>query len=110
MLFWDISIPAQFNGWFILPILAGVSQMISSKLLTPAMPPPRRQRRAAADQQDDAMVHATVLRLDLRHLYFRVLLYWLFSNVFQVLQQLAINWYFDKKKVKSNPEEEVIKP
>jgi YidC/Oxa1 family membrane protein insertase len=110
MLFWDISIPAQFNGWFILPILAGVSQMISSKLLTPG------NASAAgndAQQQTNKMMQwfMPLFSVWICATYTSAFsLYWVFSNVFQVLQQLAINWYFDKKKVKSNPEEEVIKP
>ena len=28
----------------------------------------------------------------------------------QILQQLFINWYFSKKKLAANSEEEVIKP
>ena len=34
MLFWEINIPAQFNGLFILPVLAFVTQYFSSKLLS----------------------------------------------------------------------------
>lgn len=108
MLFWNISIPAQFNGWFILPLLAGVSQMISSKLLTPT-----QTAGNDAQQQTNKMMQwfFPLFSIWICATYTSAFaLYWVFSNVFQVLQQLVINWYFDKKKVKPNPEEEVIKP
>lgn len=110
MLFWDFNIPLQFNGWFLLPLLAGASQFLSSKLLTPATP-----ATAASDtqKQTNKMMQwfFPLFSIWICASYTAAFaIYWVFINVFQILQQLFINWYFDKKKTKPNPEEEVIKP
>ncbi len=109
LLWWPISVPMQFNGWFLLPILAGVTQLISSKLLTPTT------TTAANDtqQQTNKMMQwffplFSVWICATSTAAFS--LYWVFINVFQIVQQLAINKYFQNKKDKSNAEEEVIKP
>lgn len=109
MLFWDFNIPLQFNGWFLLPLLAGASQFISSKLLTPATP----ATGTDAQNQTNKMMQwfFPLFSIWICASYTAAFaVYWVFINVFQILQQLFINWYFDKKKTKPNPEEEVIKP
>lgn len=109
MLMWDLNIPLQFNGWFLLPLLAGASQFISSKLLTPATP----ASSTDAQKQTNKMMQYffPLFSIWICASYTAAFaIYWVFINVFQILQQLFINWYFDKKKIKPNPEEEVIKP
>lgn len=109
LLFWPLNVPLQFNGWFILPLLAGASQLISSKLLTPAT----TTAGTDAQQQTNKMMQwfFPLFSIWICASYTSAFaLYWVFINVFQILQQLFINWYFDKKKPKPNPEEEVIKP
>jgi YidC/Oxa1 family membrane protein insertase len=111
MMFWTISIPAQFNGLFILPLLAGASQMLSSKLLTPNT----AASGAASDSQQQ-----TNKMMQWFFPFFSIwicatstsafALYWVFINVLQIIQQYFINMYFDKKKSKTKLEEEVIKP
>jgi YidC/Oxa1 family membrane protein insertase len=109
MLMWDLNIPLQFNGWFLLPLLAGASQFISSKLLTPAT----QGASTDAQKQTNKMMQwfFPLFSIWICASYTAAFaIYWVFINVFQILQQLFINWYFDKKKIKPNPEEEVIKP
>jgi len=109
MLMWDLNVPIQFNGWFLLPLLAGGSQLISSKLLMPASP----ASGTDAQQQTNKMMQwfFPLFSIWICASYTAAFaLYWVFINVFQILQQLFINWYFDKKKPKPNAEEEVIKP
>jgi len=109
LLMWPISVPLQFNGWFILPLLAGASQLISSKLLTPTT----SAASTSTQQQTNKMMQwfFPLFSIWICASYTAAFaLYWVFINVFQILQQLFINWYFDKKKPKPNPEEEVIKP
>lgn len=109
MLMWDLNVPLQFNGWFLLPLLAGGSQFISSKLLTPATP----ASGTDAQKQTNKMMQwfFPLFSIWICASYTAAFaIYWVFINVFQILQQLFINWYFDKKKIKPNPEEEVIKP
>lgn len=109
LLFWNLNIPLQFNGWFILPLLAGASQLLSSKLLTPTTAAAGND----AQQQTNKMMQwfFPLFSIWICASYTAAFaLYWVFINIFQILQQLAINWYFDKKKPKANPEEEVIKP
>ena len=109
MLMWDLNIPFQFNGWFLLPLLAGASQFFSSKLLTPAT------QAGSTDQQKQTnkmmQWFFPLFSIWICASYTAAFaIYWVFINLFQILQQLFINWYFDKKKTKPNPEEEVIKP
>ena len=109
MLFWDFNIPLQFNGWFILPLLAGGSQLISSRLLTPSNPAAGNETQ----QQTNKMMQwfFPLFSIWICASYTAAFaLYWVFINVFQILQQLFINWYFSKKKLAANSEEEVIKP
>jgi len=109
MLFWDFNIPTQFNGWFVLPLLAGVTQLISSKLLTPT----NTATGTDAQQQTNKMMQwfFPLFSIWICASYTAAFaLYWVFINLFQILQQLFINWYFDRKKTNPNPEEEVIKP
>ncbi len=109
LLMWPIHVPFQFNGWFILPLLAGASQFISAKLLTPTT----SAAGTDAQQQTNKMMQwfFPLFSIWICASYTAAFaIYWVFINVFQILQQLFINWYFDKKKVKPNPEEEVIKP
>lgn len=109
MLFWDFNIPLQINGWFLLPVLAGASQLLSSKLLTPTS----QASTNDPQQQTNKMMQwfFPLFSLWICASYTAAFaLYWVFINVFQILQQLFLNWYFNKKKVAANSEEEVIKP
>jgi YidC/Oxa1 family membrane protein insertase len=109
MLFWDLQVPAQFNGLFLLPLLAGASQLLSARLLTPPT------AAAGNDQQQQ-----TNKMMQWFFPFFSIWicatstaafsLYWVFINVIQILQQFFINKYFEKKKPETSLEEEVIKP
>ena len=109
LLMWPISVPMQFNGLFLLPLLAGVTQLISAKLLTPATTTAGNDTQ----QQTNKMMQwffplFSIWICATSTAAFS--LYWVFINVFQIVQQLAINKYFQNKKDKTTAEEEVIKP
>ena len=109
MLMWDLNVPLQFNGWFLLPLLAGASQFFSSKLLTPATQAGNTDQQKQTNKMMQWFFPLFSIWICASYTA-AFAIYWVFINLFQILQQLFINWYFDKKKPKPNPEEEVIKP
>ena len=105
VLFWTISIPTQFNGFFILPLLAGASQFLSSKLLTPAT-----QGNAQQQQQNKMMQwFFPIFSIWICATYTAAFsIYWVAVNLIQIVQQYLLNLYFDKKDAMKP--EEVAKP
>ncbi|MDO4548783.1 MAG: YidC/Oxa1 family membrane protein insertase [Clostridia bacterium] len=106
VLMWTIAIPSQFNGYFLLPLLAGVSQFLSASLLTP-------QTAAVSDQQKSTN--------SMMKWFFPIFsvwicatsnsafsLYWVAVNLIQMIQQYVLNKVLDKKPT-ALPEE-VSKP
>lgn len=94
-----IEVPMQFNGLFILPVLSAVSQILATKL----QPQP-----AAAGQSEQQQAQNKMMQ------YFFPLfslwicatstsafaLYWVASNVIQVLQTWLINLYLNAQEKK----------
>ena len=102
MLMWTISIPMQFNGLFILPLLAGFSQILSSKLMTPAdTGNPTAQSTNKMMQWFFPIFSIFICATSTA----AFALYWVAINVIQIVQQFFVNMYFDKKKPTINPEE-----
>ncbi len=104
LLMWRIQIPAQFNGLFILPLLAGATQFFSSKLLTPA-----NQAQSAQQQSTNKMMTwffpiFSIFICATSTAAFSI--YWVAVNVIQIVQQFFINLYFEKQDAKK-PEEVV---
>jgi YidC/Oxa1 family membrane protein insertase len=98
-LFWTINIPAQFNGLFILPVLAFVSQYLTTKLTSAGQP---------QQQKQNAMM---TWMFPIMSLFFcasynaAFAIYWVAVNVFMLAQQVLLTWYYDKK----SPKQEVVK-
>ena len=94
LLMWTISIPQQFNGLFILPVFAAVSQFLSSKLLTAAQP------NTAQTQSTNQMMN---WMMPLVSLFFCATsnaafsIYWVAVNLVMIVQQYALNMYFDRR-------------
>lgn len=106
ILMWTISIPMEFNGLFILPLLAGVSQFASSKLLS------RSQPSTAQTQSTNQMMTwffplFSVFICATSNAAFSI--YWVAINIIQIVQQHLMNIYFDRKDAAAKPEE-VIEP
>lgn len=104
LLFWTIQIPAQFNGLFILPLLAGASQFFSSKLMTPT-----GQAQSAQQQQTNKMMTwffpiFSIWICSTSTAAFSI--YWVAVNILQIVQQYFINLYFERQD-KAKPEEVV---
>lgn len=105
MLFWTINIPAQFNGLFLLPVLAGVSQFFSSKLMNNGQTQPvdaNNQQSSNTKMMQWFMPLFSVFICATSSAAFS--LYWVFISLIQTVQQVLINLYFKRKKAKK-PEE-----
>lgn len=102
MLFWNIQIPGEFNGLFILPILAFVTQFASTKVISAG--------QTAQQQQQSKMMNwmfpiISIFFCATSNAAFAI--YWVAVNIFMMIQQYALNWYFDKKSAQA---EEVVQP
>ena len=103
LLMWTITIPKKFNGLFILPILSAVSQFFTSKFMN------------AGQQSSNAQQASTNKFMQWFFPLFSLwicagynaafAIYWMAANVIQVVQQLAVNWYFDRQDRKKALEE-----
>ena len=99
LLFGRIEVPMQFNGLFILPVLSAVSQILATKL----QPQP-----AAAGQSEQQQAQNKMMQyfLPLFSLWIcatstsAFALYWVASNVIQVLQTWLINLYLNAQEKK----------
>ena len=107
MLFWTISIPAQFNGLFILPVLAGASQYLSSKLLSGQQTPAANSSAASTNRMMQVFFPIfSVWICATSTAAFSI--YWVAINIIQIAQQYLMNVYFDRKEAKKP--EEVAEP
>lgn len=96
---WTITIPSQFNGLFILPILAFVTQFLSTKITN------AQQTQQQKDQNKLMTWLFPIISIFFCASYNAAFaIYWVFVNIFMLLQQLAINWWFDHK----TPKQEAI--
>ena len=102
MLFWTISIPAQFNGLFILPILAFVTQYLSTKLLNVGQTQQQQQQNKIMNWMFPIM---SIWFCATSNAAFAI--YWVAVNIIMMIQQYALNWFFDKRTTAA---EEVVKP
>ncbi len=102
IMLWKIEIPAQFNGLFILPILSAVTQFISSKMMP-------QQNTANQTEQQKTQSQMMQYFFPLFSLWIcststtAFTIYWVFSNVIQIVQTWAVNLYFknqEKKQIK----------
>jgi len=108
---WNFTIPGSFNGLFLLPIIAAGTQLLSSKLI-PGMggtaDPNAAGKSGSAGSTNKMMMYLfpimSIFICATTNAAFSI--YWVAANVIQIVQQLALNFWFDKKAAK----EKVGKP
>ena len=92
LLMWTISIPEAFNGWFILPILSGVTQLVSSKLMNAGQPQQQSQKSNQAFMTYFFPLFSLWICATSNAAF---ALYWAFVNVLQIGQTYIINLILD---------------
>lgn len=105
LLFFSITVYKDFNGMYILPILAVVSQLLMQKLTA-------KQQGAAATQQGGNQ-NMMMYMFSFMSLWFCTTstsafsIYWVFSNIFGMVQQFAFAKYFAWQDRKAATAQEV---
>ena len=99
------------NGLFILPILAGVSQLLMTKLMNGKQTQEQKELAEAgkADQSQTNPMNSPVMKW-----FFPIFsvwicatsnaafsIYWMAANVIQIVQQLAVNYWFERQDAKT---------
>ena len=99
------------NGLFILPILAGASQFLMTKIMNGKQTPEQKEQQLAQknDQSQNNPMNSPVMKW-----FFPIFsvwicatsnaafsIYWMAANVIQIVQQLAVNWYFDRQDARA---------
>ncbi len=116
---WAITLPKTFgdikfaNGLFILPVLSAVSQFLMTKF-TGNNPQPNNSQDANQQAANNAM-NSGLMKwfFPLFSLWIcaqynaAFAIYWMAANVIQIIQQLAVNWYFDRKDKQNAAAEEI---
>ena len=107
-----IMLPTSFanlfqygNGLFILPILAGVSQFLMTQIMNGKQTKEQKELQQAQQAGQSNPMNSPVMKW-----FFPIFslwicatsnaafsIYWMAANVIQIVQQLAVNWYFDRK-------------
>ena len=115
-----LTLPTSFanlfqyaNGLFILPVLAALSQFLMTKFTGGSQP---KQDENASQEQQAA---ANAMNSGFMKWFFPLFslwicagynaafaIYWMAANVIQVVQQIIVNWYFDRQDRKAALEEE----
>ena len=94
------------NGLFILPVLAAVSQFLMSQFMNGKQKKSENGEELSAEQQaaNNAMNSGFMKWFfPLFSLYIcagynaAFAIYWMAANVIQIIQQLFVNWYFERK-------------
>ena len=93
------------NGLFILPILAGASQFLMTKIMNGKQTPEQKAQQEAQQQNANNPMNSPVMKW-----FFPIFsvwicatsnaafsIYWMAANVIQIAQQVVVNWYFDRK-------------
>ena len=108
-----LTLPTSFsalfqyaNGLFILPVLAAVSQFLMSQFMNGKQPKAADGQEISAEQQaaNNAMNSGFMKWFfPLFSLWIcagynaAFAIYWMAANVIQIIQQLFVNWYFERK-------------
>ena len=107
-----ITVPTSFanlfkyaNGLFILPLMAAVSQFLMTKVTSG-----KQKKSADANADDEAAAAANAMNSGFMKWFFPLFslwicagynaafaIYWMAANVIQIVQQVAVNLYFDHK-------------
>lgn len=120
-----LTLPTSFanlfqyaNGLFILPIAAALSQLFMTKAMNGTQPKPdpnaSQEQQAVANTMNSGFMKWL---FPLMSLWFcasynaAFAIYWMAANVIQIAQQMAVNWYLDRKdrQAAANAEEAEIK-
>lgn len=102
LLMWKIEIPTQFNGLFILPILSAASQFLMTKM----------QPQTASSEQQQAQNKMMQYFYPLFSLWIcststaAFTVYWVASNVIEIIQSWALNLYFKRQENKETQTKE----
>jgi membrane protein insertase Oxa1/YidC/SpoIIIJ len=93
------------NGLFILPLLAGGSQLLMTSLMNGKKTKEQKEMEAAQQGQNQS----NPMNSPIMKWFFPILsvwicgssnaafsIYWMAANAIQIVQQLAVNWYFDR--------------
>lgn len=97
------------NGLFILPILAGASQFLMTKIMNGKQTEEQKAAQAAQKADQSNPMNSPVMKW-----FFPIFsvwicatsnaafsIYWMAANVIQIVQQLAVNWYFDRQDARA---------
>ena len=110
---WNFTIPGSFNGLFLLPIIAAGTQLLSSKLI-PGMGGGADANAAGKSGSSGSTNKMMMYLFPIMSIFICATtnaafsIYWVAANVIQIVQQLALNFWFDKKAAKEKagkPEE-----
>lgn len=90
------------NGWFVLPILSVATQLLMQKLTMKQMDPTQ------AGSQKTMLYVMTFMSLYFCAIYNSAFaLYWVVSNIYAIVEQIAFNKYFEQQDRKAAKAEEV---
>ena len=97
------------NGLFILPLLAGASQFLMTKLMNGKQTEEQKAQQAEQQANQSNPMNSPVMKW-----FFPIFsvwicatsnaafsIYWMAANVIQIVQQMAVNWYFDRQDAKA---------
>ena len=100
------------NGLFILPIMAGASQFLMTKIMNGKQTQEQKEQQEA--QQKEQSSQTNPMNSPVMKWFFPIFsvwicatsnaafsIYWMAANVIQIAQQLVVNWYFDRQDAKA---------
>ncbi|MBQ8094995.1 MAG: YidC/Oxa1 family membrane protein insertase [Clostridia bacterium] len=105
-LLWTITIYAERNGLFLLPLISMGTQLLMQKLTM-------QQTMATANPQQASSQKSMIYIMLFMSLYFcaqynaAFALYWVISNVYAIVEQIGFNKYFKNQEAKAATAEEV---
>ena len=98
------TIYKEGNGWFVLPVLSVVTQILMQKLTMKNQPMPTEQ----AGSQKMMIWVMTFMSIYFCAIYNSAFaLYWVVSNIYAIVEQIAFNKYFEQQDRKSARAQEV---
>ena len=96
------------NGLFILPLLAGGSQLLMTSIMNGKKTPEQKEAEAQQAQEQTNPMNSPMMKW-----FFPIFsvwicassnaafsIYWMAANVIQIAQQLVVNWWFDRQDAK----------
>ena len=96
------------NGLFILPLLAGASQFLMTKIMNGKQTPEQKEQAQQSAAEQSNPMNSPVMKW-----FFPIFsvwicatsnaafsIYWMAANVIQIVQQLAVNYWFDRQDAK----------